>query len=320
MTKNYLWRITDKEKPQQLSADEAFLEEDLENWIERDPEILESGLRIIGRQLKVAAGKLDLLAVDPTGRLIVVEIKQKNVHRKAIAQGLDYVACIGTMPTGELESKCDEYLHRTIANTTLCELFSNASRRDQLELLNREVLLYVVGTDGDKSDGVERISQLLKPHISVSSVVFQIYAMADGQRILLRERVDSDDGDTPKDISSAAPTLDSLIQQADSSVVGPDFRKFYDAAIAFGLYPRCYKFSVMFAPQRSKNRVLFTVWTTPVNGKLKVYVSAEAIAEFFPISIADATALVGADGFRELDHDGVDKLLSQLKRIFGADQ
>jgi hypothetical protein len=154
----------------------------------------------------------------------------------------------------------------------------------------------------------------------VSSFAFQIYSVADGQRILLRERVDSDDGITPKRVASMAPTLKSLMEQADESVVGRDFRNICETANALELYARCYKFSVMFAPMTSKNRALFTVWTKPVNNKLKVYASAEAIAEFFPISSADAAKIIGFDGFRELNHEAVNKLLPQLKQIFGAAQ
>ena len=315
MTKNFLWQINGNEKPLPIKTDEAFLEKDLENWIESDPTLLEKGLRIIGRQFKVEGGELDLLALHPTGRLIVVEIKRKNVHRKAIAQGLDYVACIGKMPASELESKCDEYLQRTGANTTLRELLSNASSLEQLDP-QREVLLYVVGTDGDKSDGVYRISQLLKPHISVLSVVFQIYAKADGQRILLRAWVDSDDVETTKGGAVPGITLESVKEKADLAGIGQDFCKICDAAIGFDLYPRLWKSSVMFAPQRSKNRMIFTVWANPANKKLKVYFSPEAMAEFFPISIADATAIIGVDGSRELDHEAVDKFLSQLKQVF----
>ena len=315
MTKNFLWQINGNEKPLPIKTDEAFLEKDLENWIESDPTLLEKGLRIIGRQFKVEGGELDLLALHPAGGLIVVEIKRKNVHRKAIAQGLDYVACIRKMSASELESKCDEYLQRTGANTTLRELLSSASSLDQLDP-QRDVVLYVVGTDGDKSDGVYRISQLLKPHISVLSVVFQIYAKADGQRILLRTWVDSDDVVTTKGGAVPVITLESVKEQADLASTGPDFRKICDAAIGFDLYPRLRKLSVMFTSQRSKNRMIFTVWANPVHKKLKVYFSPEAMADFFPISIADATALIGADGSRELDHEAVDKFLSQLKQVF----
>ena len=316
MTKNFLWLISDNEKPLRINTDEAFLERDLENWIESDPDLLQPGLLIVGRQLQVIGGRLDLLGLDPNGRLVVIEIKQGSLYRETIAQGLDYVACIGAMPAGELEIKCDEYLQGKNAGSTLRELLSSASQLEQLDPLNREVLLYVVGTKEDKSDGVDRISQLLKPHISVSSIVFQIYAMADGQRILLRERVDSDDGVTTKGSVVPKLTMESVMEQADLDSTGRDFRKICDAAIGFGLHPRLWKSSVMFAPQRSKNRMIFTVWAKPANKMLKVCFSAEAMAEFFPISIADATASIGVEGLQELDHEAVDKFLSQLKQVF----
>ena len=316
MTKNFLWRISDNEKPLRINTDEAFLERDLENWIESDPDLLQPGLLIVGRQLQVIGGRLDLLGLDPNGRLVVIEIKQGSLYRETIAQGLDYVACIGAMPAGELEIKCDEYLQGKNAGSTLRELLSSASQLEQLDPLNREVLLYVVGTKEDKSDGVDRISQLLKPHISVSSIVFQIYAMADGQRILLRERVDSDDGVTTKGSVVPKLTMESVMEQADLDSTGRDFRKICDAAIGFGLHPRVWRCSVMFAPQRSKSRMIFTVWAKPANKMLKVCFSAEAMAEFFPISIADATASIGVEGLQELDHEAVDKFLSQLKQVF----
>ena len=87
MTKNFLWQIKGKEKPQQLSVDVNFLERHLEDWIESDPNLLQPGLQIVGRQLQVIGGKLDLLGLDPNGRLVVIEIKQGSVHREAIAQG-----------------------------------------------------------------------------------------------------------------------------------------------------------------------------------------------------------------------------------------
>ena len=316
MTKNFLWQINGNEKPQQLSADVNFLERHIENWIESDPNLLQPGLQIVGRQLQVIGGKLDLLGLDPNGRFVVIEIKQGSLYRETIAQGLDYVACIDDMPSVDLENMCDKYLQDNKVGSTLRELLSRVSRQDQLEPRNREVLLYVAGTKEDKSDGVGRISKLLKPHINVSSFVFQIYAMADGQRILLRERVDSDDVVTIKDCAAPKITLESVKKLANLFDTGSDFCKICDAAIGFDLYPRLWKSSVMFAPQRSKNRMVFTVWANPVHKKLNMYFSPEAMSEFFPISIADATAIIGVNGYQELDHEAVDKFLSQLKQLF----
>jgi RecB family endonuclease NucS len=49
---------------------------DLEDWIERDPWLLDEDLTIVGRQVWLDAGSPDLVAVDSAGRLVLVEIKR----------------------------------------------------------------------------------------------------------------------------------------------------------------------------------------------------------------------------------------------------
>ena len=40
-------------------------ERHLEEWIEKDPALLQGGLAIVGRQIVLEGGRLDLLALDP---------------------------------------------------------------------------------------------------------------------------------------------------------------------------------------------------------------------------------------------------------------
>ncbi len=44
------------------------LEQHLETWIENDPALVQAGLEIVGRQMAIDGGRLDLLAIDPLGR------------------------------------------------------------------------------------------------------------------------------------------------------------------------------------------------------------------------------------------------------------
>ena len=60
-----LWRIGEDRNPEKLSEGEIPLEQQLEGWIEVDPSLLQTGLTIIGRQIRIVGGRLDLLAVDP---------------------------------------------------------------------------------------------------------------------------------------------------------------------------------------------------------------------------------------------------------------
>ena len=101
MRQMLLWQVTD-ETPQKLTRGGIDLETHLEDWIERDPSLLQNGLTIVGRQVAVEGGTLDLLALDPQGRWVVIEIKRGRVLRKTIAQALDYAACITRLPDDEL--------------------------------------------------------------------------------------------------------------------------------------------------------------------------------------------------------------------------
>ena len=88
------------------------MEQNLEDWIEREPGLLQTGLTIVGRQVGLESGRLDLLALDPQGHWVVIEIKSGDLRREAVAQVLDYASCIATMPHDELRQKVNEYLNQ----------------------------------------------------------------------------------------------------------------------------------------------------------------------------------------------------------------
>ncbi len=91
-----LWQV-DGSAPRKLAPASIALESELESWIEADPSLLEGGLTVVGRQLQTQAGPLDLLAVDGSGTLIVVEIKREALTRDAVTQALDYASCLNEL-------------------------------------------------------------------------------------------------------------------------------------------------------------------------------------------------------------------------------
>ncbi len=64
----------------------------LEELLVASPDLLVKGLRLIGRQVQTSGGPLDLLGVDPDGRIVLFELKRGTLTRDAVAQILDYAS------------------------------------------------------------------------------------------------------------------------------------------------------------------------------------------------------------------------------------
>ena len=74
----------------------------LEDILTRNPDMLEEGLQLVGRQTGTAGGPLDLLGVDRDGRLVVFELKRGTLNRDAVAQVIDYVSDLDAMDLDSL--------------------------------------------------------------------------------------------------------------------------------------------------------------------------------------------------------------------------
>jgi hypothetical protein len=74
----------------------------LEDILTRNPDLLEEGLQLVGRQTGTSGGPLDLLGVDRDGRLVVFELKRGTLNRDAVAQVIDYASDLDAMDPDSL--------------------------------------------------------------------------------------------------------------------------------------------------------------------------------------------------------------------------
>lgn len=81
---------------------ELETEELLENMIIDNHELLESGLKLIGRQTPAGGGTLDLAGIDKDGNLVVFELKKGKLLREAVAQVIDYASYLAELDTESL--------------------------------------------------------------------------------------------------------------------------------------------------------------------------------------------------------------------------
>ncbi|WP_309573088.1 endonuclease NucS domain-containing protein [Deinococcus sp.] len=82
-----------------LSGSEAQMQETLAHA----PELIEPGLKVLGRELLVESGGIDLYAQDDQGRYVVVELKRGRATQHAVSQLGRYVCSVqGKLPAGSV--------------------------------------------------------------------------------------------------------------------------------------------------------------------------------------------------------------------------
>lgn len=320
-----LWHITDT-GPTRLLSTELGAERDLEDWIERDPALLERGLVIVGRQIRLEGGPLDLLALDPQGRWVLIEIKRERLRREVIAQAIDYASCLHGVDPAWLREQCNGYLRSRGGTHTLEALLEQRGRTLEGEDDEREVVIYLVGTGLDP--GLERMVGFLagRAELAVRMVTFSTFRDAQGKVLLAREIHESDEeaSTVPRKAKGSAPTAEVIMAMADQNGVGPVMRTLHATAVQCGLHVRPWYKSIMFAPPMAKNRCLFVVWVDRRQrepGFAKAYIAAEAFEQFYGIKEADLTAALGIgplSGWVMLDQAKAESVAAGLRRLLAV--
>ena len=90
-----LWEITTANTPAEVARREIDFERRLQGWLAADIDMLDPDLLVIGREVPTAFdGKIDLLCLDSSGGLVVVELKKGRTPREVTAQVLDYASWV----------------------------------------------------------------------------------------------------------------------------------------------------------------------------------------------------------------------------------
>ncbi|MGA7732756.1 MAG: endonuclease NucS domain-containing protein [Chloroflexia bacterium] len=309
-----LWTVADG-KPARLRPGNVGLEKDLEDLIEQDPSLLRDDLFIIHRQMRVPAGRLDLLALDPLGRFVVIEIKPDAVSSSTVSQALYYASCISEMPLEDIASNVDSYLASRGVDTTLRSLLEQR-QVSEAESAPREVQIMVVGT-GAATD-FERFAQYLSKtyEMPIEAVLFDVFDVPGGAKILLRELPVVETA--PPASTSARPkwTLDELCAAADANGIGPQFRAIRAAAERNGLAWKLFPYCVMYTWPRNRNNMLFTVWTHPKRNGVFIWTALEIFARYYPITKEEAAQFIGPGGGCHMSPSDVDTFIAGLDRLF----
>ncbi|MEJ5167233.1 MAG: hypothetical protein WHV67_09435, partial [Thermoanaerobaculia bacterium] len=79
-------------------TEEGHKEIDLQKWINSYPEILGQGIKIIGEKVRFENNiEADLIGIDKSGNIIVIELKREESSRVSLAQAIDYASAISSL-------------------------------------------------------------------------------------------------------------------------------------------------------------------------------------------------------------------------------
>jgi hypothetical protein len=162
-----LWRA-DGDKLSRIAPTAVGLESQLENFIESDPSMLGEGLLLIGRQVLTAhGGFIDLLAVDESGNVHVIELKRDRTPRDVTSQTLDYGSWVSTLSRADIIDIFTAYRPGVAFEEAFAEKFGEAPPED----LNGAQVFTIVAASVD--NGTERIVRFLNESFGVPlNVVF----------------------------------------------------------------------------------------------------------------------------------------------------
>ncbi len=311
MTKLAAWSLDRRQRTglKRVKRAPIDLEKHLEDWIVEDVTLIGEGLTLVGRQITVDDGRLDLLAIDARDRWVVIEVKPGVLNSGALSQALYYASSIARLDAEELQGKIASRLGD--AN----QLSERVKQQLADEGEERQVAVMLVGV-GIHS-GLERMKEFLgRFGVPISVVSFDVFETDSGQRLLVREV--EDEATEPQQRSRRRLTVEAIRSWAVDVGVGGQFDRFVRIAQAAGLAVQPQRASIRIAPP--SNRTRFLMYAQPhagvSGGELRIHVGPKRFAEFFPhVEEREAIdALGGLDG-KCVGGETLDALLDEIERF-----
>ncbi len=163
---------------------------DLEAWIAADPSIVRPGMILIGRQVMTSSGPLDLLAVDRSGDLVIIELKRDRLPREALAQAIDYASDLATWSIDKVSEACVKYTGKSLE-----DIFSSTFPEVDIETtkINDRQRIVLVGFGAETA--LERMVEWLSDNyaVSINAVILKYVKTAAGSETLTRTAVISEE-------------------------------------------------------------------------------------------------------------------------------
>jgi hypothetical protein len=179
-----LWEIGDGDEVAECTLASLNLESRLEVWLERDISVLSADLLVIGRQLETGySGYIDLLCIDRSADLVIVELKRDKTPREITAQTLDYASWVKDLSRDAVVNIAKDYFKNGLS---LEDAFKRRFGEDLPDTVNESHHMLIVASKIDASS--ERIIKYLSDSygVSINAVTFHYFKTDKGKEFVGR--------------------------------------------------------------------------------------------------------------------------------------
>jgi len=163
---------------------------DLEPWIASEPEIIGADLLIVGRQVQTKSGPIDLLAIDSSGSIVIIELKRDELPRECLAQAIDYASDVSGWTVERVSEICATYRGKPLEAA-----FSDAFPDADMETLSINSAQRIVLVGFSIASSLERMIEWLSDTYSmgINAVVLSYAKTSSGDETITRTSIISEE-------------------------------------------------------------------------------------------------------------------------------
>jgi hypothetical protein len=178
-------------------------EKDFESWLENSPNVIfeEEGNTLIwiARQVRAVIGDSgkypDLLGIDSSGDLVIVELKKGRTPREVIAQALEYASWASTLTYEDLNQMACEYFanNNTMDSLDLMQAFKTVffpdSEEDTAVEFNRNQKIIIVAEEVTLNIKQVALYLRTKHQMKIQCIEYKVFMSAQGEYIVNTEKI-----------------------------------------------------------------------------------------------------------------------------------
>ena len=159
---------------------------DIQEWIEKSPEILGEDLLVIGKEVTLPSSKrLDLLCIDKQGQLVIIELKRDDSGSSVEWQAIKYASYCSKLLPEELFKQYATYLNKTDSEAAKAiEEFID----EDIDGLNREQRI-ILAARAFNSEVISAVLWLREYGVNIQCTRLAPYLDADGELFIKPETI-----------------------------------------------------------------------------------------------------------------------------------